>query len=119
MSRLIVVPPYPHTALGYGDVSFDAETAYFDSLDAVSISDEAISLMKCILEMLDPATLVLLNLFILARYFQSQMLIERVSSFGLTLSRNELSPNAIAVIRHCKHRVKGMESKLQWPSIVV
>ena len=39
------------------------------------MSDVAISLMKCILDILLPTTFVLLNLFILVRYFQSQRLL--------------------------------------------
>lgn len=39
------------------------------------MSDVAISLIKCMLEMLLPTTLVLLNLFIFVRYFQSHRLV--------------------------------------------
>ena len=44
------------------------------SLDAVSMSEDAISLIKCRLEIQLPATLVLLNLLIRPRVCQSQTL---------------------------------------------
>lgn len=56
------------------------------------MSDVAISLMKCILDILLPTTFVLLNLFILVRYFQSQRLLVSCFSCGWSLQLTRCYP---------------------------
>ena len=81
----------------------------------MSMTESAISLMKCTLDMLLPSTFWLLNLLSRTRDFQSQILqFLNDQSVGPRID----SPNIVSIVRDGQDRVVRMEGELQGPRVV-